>query len=69
MDQRDRLKEIPFSYQVRKNGTIAIFADNRLIKTLGVKDATRFLRRVENADEFNEQLELARVTGHYKHLK
>lgn len=68
MDQRDKLKENPFSYQVRKNGTIAIFVDNKMIKTLGEKDANRFLRRILKADDFNVQLELARVTGHYKHV-
>jgi len=67
IDQRDRLKEDPFEYKVTKSGKVFVYWNNKEIKILSGKAADKFLRKIENKSDFEVQLELAKVTGHFKH--
>lgn len=67
MDQRDRLKENPFSYEVTKKGQVRIFFFNRMIKHLGEKESMKLLSCIENQPDFEVQLALAKITGNFKH--
>lgn len=67
IDKRDRLKESPFDYKVTKANKVMIYWENRQIKVLSEKETNRFLSRISGKDEFDIQLELAKVTGHFKH--
>ncbi|MBI9013481.1 MAG: hypothetical protein JEZ08_14710 [Clostridiales bacterium] len=67
LDVRDKLKEHPFNYQMTKSNKMMIFAQNKMIMTLGKKQALKLNAKLEVSDEFNQQLLLAKATGHYKH--
>jgi len=67
LDVRDRLKENPFEYQMTKANKMMIFVQNKMIMTLSEKQALKLNAKLEVADEFNQQLLLAKATGHYKH--
>jgi len=67
IDKRDRLKENPFSYKTNKDNKVFIYWSNRQIKVLNDKESKRFLSRIAGKDDFDVQLELAKVTGHFKH--
>jgi hypothetical protein len=55
--------DLGFSYVVRKSGEIVISRDGRPVKSLGKREAGRFLRLLERA---GPQEAMARVTGNYK---
>lgn len=65
-DRRDRLKESPFSFRVNKSGDVFIYWGKTHATTLRAGEATRFLRGVETATEYEQQLLMARVTGNFK---
>lgn len=67
LDVRNRLKEHPFDYQMIKSNKLRIFVQNKMIMTLGEKQALKLNAKLEVTDEFHQQLLLAKVTGHYKH--
>ncbi|TMW70900.1 hypothetical protein [Alteribacter natronophilus] len=67
IDKRNRLNELPFSYQVTKNNTVFLMYEGKQIKTLKGKEAEKFLRKAEAAENEKEiQLLLAKVTGNFK---
>jgi hypothetical protein len=67
-DKRDILKnEKPFSWQLLKNDKAFIFWRQKSIKTISGKDLLKFLDLIELNDDYNIQLFLAKVTGHFKH--
>ncbi len=67
IDQRDRLKENPFDYQITKQGKTRLFFEGREIMMLGNKDTEKLKKRIEGKNDFDKQLILAKVTGHFKH--
>ncbi len=67
IDNRNRLKENPFDYKVTKANKIIIYYENRQIMMLSEKDSIRLQKRMNNKSEFDIQLELAKVTGNFKH--
>ncbi len=67
IDQRDRLKEEPFSYQITKAQMTRIAYEGRHIMTLSEKDTLKLIKKIQGADTFQAQLILAKVTGHFKH--
>lgn len=67
IDQRNRLKEDPFEYKTTKSGKVFVYWQNREIKVLSGQAASKFLRKIESKSDFDVQLELAKVTGHFKH--
>ena len=71
IDKRDRLKESPFDYEVTKAGKVFIYwmkdGSRSRIKILSGQAAAKFLRKIENKSEFDVQMALAKITGHFKH--
>lgn len=67
IDQRDRLKDHPFDYNITKSMKMMIYFEQRHIMTLSEKDTSKIKRKVEGKSEFDIQLILAKVTGNFKH--
>ena len=66
-DQVAEQREKVFSYRAHKDGAVRIAWRGRVVTTLGGKDATRFLARIEAApDPDGEQLVMARATGNFR---
>ena len=55
-----------FAWASTKDGRVRISWRGRVVRTLVGAPAARFLREVDGADERDEQLLLARVTGNFK---
>ncbi len=67
-DAHDVLKDTkPFRYTILKNDRVQVFWNGRLAKTLSEKESVRFLRGLEGSSEYDIQLSLAKLTGHFKH--
>lgn len=60
------LKEKPFSYRARRDGTVAIFWNNRPATVLSGMLAERFLAAAPEASEDERQLLMAKATGNFK---
>jgi hypothetical protein len=60
------VKTRAFSYRPRKDGTVAIFWNNRPATVLTGRLAQRFLEAAPDADEEERQLLMARATGNFK---
>jgi hypothetical protein len=55
-----------FSYRTRKDGTVAIFWNNRRATVLSGMLAERFLQAAPEASEEERQQLMARATGNFK---
>jgi hypothetical protein len=60
------LKEKPFSYRERKDGTVALYWKRIPATTLGGKLAENFLAAAAEADEDELQLLMVKATGNFK---
>ena len=60
------LKEKPFSYRERKDGTVALYWKRVPATTLGGKLAENFLTAAAEAGEDELQLLMAKATGNFK---
>jgi hypothetical protein len=60
------LKEKPFSYRERKDGTVALYWKRVPATTLGGKLAENFLAAAAEAGEDELQLLMAKATGNFK---
>jgi hypothetical protein len=60
------VKERPFSYRSRKDGSVAIFWRNRPATVLTGMLAQRFLDAAPSATDDERQLLMARATGNFK---
>ncbi|MEZ5009612.1 MAG: hypothetical protein R2753_15810 [Chitinophagales bacterium] len=67
IDKRDKLIEDPFTYKNVKDEKVLIYRGGKLIMTLTKNKAIQLLSKLEGQDDFNVQLILAKITGHYKH--
>jgi hypothetical protein len=67
IDRRGKLEGEPFRYRAIKDGRVLIYFEGRLIKTLAGKLAERLLRDIVGREPSEQQLLLARATGHFKH--
>ncbi len=67
IDRRGKLEEEPFSFQATKDGKVFIHWHGKLITTLRGPAAEKFLLSIQDADNQQTQLVMARVTGHFKH--
>jgi hypothetical protein len=66
-DQRGLLlKERPFSYRARRDGTVEILWKGRRATSLAGKVAERFLEVAPTEDEQGLQLLMAKATGKFK---
>jgi hypothetical protein len=61
------LESEPYSYRATKDGRVMIDWNGRRAGVLTGARAARFLNAVEGADRERVQLEMARVTGNFKH--
>lgn len=66
IEKHDVLKTNPFSYREGKE-KVFIYFNGREIMVLKGKNANKLLRNIGDVDDFNEQLALAKITGHFKH--
>jgi hypothetical protein len=57
----------PFTYRTTRDGKVFIYWHGKQIMILKGTDAGRLLGRLAGADAEQEQLVLAKVTGHFKH--
>ena len=67
IDQRGRLEQEPFDYQITKDGRVLVSWHGRQIRTLAGKQAEKLIAALEGVDEAGVQLALAKATGHFKH--
>jgi len=67
IDRRGKLEDEPFRYRAVKDGRVLIYFEGRLIKTLAGKPAERLLREMVDRGPAEQQLLLAKATGHFKH--
>ncbi|WP_249660441.1 hypothetical protein [Lysinibacillus fusiformis] len=67
IDKRNRLSEEPFTYQIMKKGTVAIYYEGKQIKVVKEKEAER-LAKIHEAEQqtIEVQLLLAKMTGNFK---
>lgn len=66
LDQRDRLKEEPFTYKETKSGKILIHYQNKLVTRVSGKKAMRLSSELSTAGTLEAQLILAKATGNFK---
>lgn len=66
IDKHDVLKTNPFSIRDGKE-KVFIYYMGREIMVLKGKEAVKLLRKIDSVSEFDEQLILAKITGHFKH--
>ena len=67
LDQRGvLLKERPFTYRSRRDGSVEILWKGRRATTLSGKIAERFLELAPTEDEEGQQLLVAKATGNFK---
>lgn len=68
IDQRGRLREEPFAYQLTKSGTILISYEGKQVVMLKGKDAERLSAKLAAATGDTEQVQmlLAKATGNFK---
>lgn len=67
IDKHDRLKENPFSYMMTKAQKAIIYYEGRQIMMLGEKESMKLSSRLNGKLDFDIQMELAKVTGNFKH--
>lgn len=67
VDNRNKLIEDPFTYKNVKDEKVLIYRGGKLIMTQTKKKAIQLLNKLHGKSEFDQQLILAKVTGHYKH--
>ncbi len=66
IDQRGKLEENPFDYQITKDQRVLLFWNDKHIKTLAGQEARKFIDKIGALDESAAQLLLAKVTGNFK---
>lgn len=68
IDKRGKLDDEIFSYQATKSERILLYWQGKLIKTLAGKQAQKFLRQIDDAENDKDlQLIMAKATGNFKH--
>jgi hypothetical protein len=65
--EKNPLEDLPFSYRQYKNGGVSVFYKDYEVTVLNGKSAEKFNSRIENADEMEKQLIMAKITGNFKH--
>lgn len=67
MSLNDLLSDEPFSYRATKSGLVQISFRGKIVTTLGGRDSSRFLAKVNLENPQAAQLAMAKATGHFKH--
>ncbi|MFB7158166.1 hypothetical protein [Lysinibacillus sp. NPDC056232] len=68
IDERNRLSEEPFAYQITKKGTVVIDYEGKQIKIVKDREAERLIARIKEVEDNQTavQLLLAKITGNFK---
>jgi hypothetical protein len=67
VDKRNRLSEVPFSFQVNKDNTVFLNYEGKQVKMIKGKNAEKFLNNINFAENEKErQLIMAKITGNFK---
>ena len=66
IDKNHRLEEGIFSYRVSKDKKIFIFWCGKQVMILKGKESEKFLGKLQNADEFEAQLIMAKIKSNFK---
>ena len=61
------LENNPFDYLETKSGLVQLSFHGKVIMTLKGKAATKFMNKISGMDTAQEQLLMAKATGHFKH--
>lgn len=67
IDERNRLDENPFDYQVYKNRNVQIYYKGKPVMLLKDRQAMDLTVKLERAEGKEVQLILAKITGNFKH--
>jgi len=67
MKNKDTLSDAPFDFRETGDGRALISWHGRLVTTLAGKDAQRFLGKASSVSPREQQLLMAKATGHFKH--
>ena len=67
IDQRDKLEEEPFRFQITKSKKVFLFWQGKQIKALKGKEAQQFIEKITALDSQGAQLLMAKLTGNFKH--
>ena len=67
VDRRGKLAEQPFSYRVTKDGKVMMSWGGRVVKTVAGAAGERLAAQLAAASDDEQQLLLAKATGHFKH--
>lgn len=66
IDKRSILDGKPFSYKITKDKKVFIYWKGKQVTILKGKENERFLLKIQNANEKELQLIMAKVTGNFK---
>lgn len=66
VDKHNRLDEEVFSYQSTKDKKVFIFWHDKRVKTLTGVEAEHFLHKMDEVDDYEAQLLMAKLTGNFK---
>ena len=66
MSKENPLEDKPFSYRQYKNGNVSVSYEGREVTILKGKNAQKFSSQIENANELEAQLIMAKITGNFK---
>lgn len=66
IDKRGKLDDNLFDYQITKDGRVLLFWQGKHIKTLAGSEARKFIEKIDQLDESETQLLLAKATGNFK---
>ena len=67
VDRRGKLDDEVFSYRITKNDKVFISWHGKMVTTLSGRKAENFIFTIEDADDKEAQLIMAKATGHFKH--
>ncbi|MBL8516119.1 MAG: hypothetical protein JNM76_04025 [Betaproteobacteria bacterium] len=61
-----RSGEEPFSYQIRKDGSVAVSHSGRVVSVIAGREGEKLAARLSGASVEDVQFALAKVTGNFK---
>jgi hypothetical protein len=67
VDKRNKFDDEVFRYDTVKDGRVMIYWHDKMVMTLKGPKAQKFLAQVEEVDDREAQLVMAKITGNFKH--
>ncbi len=68
-EHENKISEIIFSYNVKKDNKVFIYWYEKLIKIISGEKAEKFLSRIQSVDRLESQQLMAKATGNIKRKK